>query len=398
MKVCLKPESSLAGRFMLGLLGILAFGVLGGCATFPGWLQSRGPSREAVQTVQPVTGIEVVEITDAVARRLLADKKSDSFAAAFAADKKSSDLVNPGDIIEVSVWEAPPALLFGEALVDSSVGPSTSSRVTIMPEQMVAREGTVNVPFAGQVKVEGRSLDQIENEIVRRLKGKANQPQVQVRMLRNNSANVAVVGEVTSSMRVALTPAGERLLDALATAGGVRQPTNKMTLQLTRGERVKAMPLDAVIRDPKQNIYLNPGDVVTALYQPLSFTALGAIDKNEEVPFEAQGITLAQALGRIGGLQDSRADARGVFIFRFESRALLDSVEKQAVVTPEGKVPVVYQLDLKDPASFFVAQSFPIRDKDVVYVANAPVAELQKFLNMVATVLSPVLGVTNSLQ
>jgi polysaccharide export outer membrane protein len=73
-------------------------------------------------------------------------------------------------------------------------------------------------------------------------------------------------------------------------------------------------------------------------------------------------------------------------------------VEKQTVVTPEGKVPVVYKLDLKDPASFFVAQGFPIRDKDVVYVANAPAAELQKFLNMVSTVLSPVLGVTNSIQ
>jgi polysaccharide export outer membrane protein len=393
----LKPESFLQGRFMSGVLSILAFSLLGGCAGFPSWswLQSSGPSRQTVQAVQPVTGIEVVEITDAVARRLLAEKKTDSFAESFSADRKSTEPVNPGDILEVSVWEAPPALLFGAALADPRAGTATS-RVTIMPDQMVSSEGTVNVPFAGQVKVAGRSLGQIENDIVSRLDGKANQPQVLVRMLRNNTANVTVVGEVTSSMRVPLTPKGERLLDALAAAGGVRQPVNKMTLQLTRGEEVRAMPLEAVIRDPKQNVYLQPGDVLTAMFQPLSFTALGATGKNEEVPFEAQGISLAQALARVGGLQDTRADAKGVFIFRFEREAALEWGDRKPVVTPEGKVAVVYQLDLKNPASFFVAQSFPVRDKDVLYTSNAPAAELQKFLNLISTIIYPSLGVINT--
>ena len=398
MKTSLKSESPLPGRLVSGALGILAFSVLGGCAGFPSWswLQSSGPSRQTVQAVQPVTGIEVVEITDAVARSLLAEKKTDSFAESFSsADKKLSDPVNPGDILEVSVWEAPPALLFGAALMDPRTGPSTS-RVTIMPDQMVSREGTVNVPFAGQVKVAGRSLEQIENDIVKRLEGKANQPQVLVRMLRNNTANVTVVGEVTSSMRVPLTPKGERLLDALAAAGGVRQPVNKMTLQLTRGDQVRAMPLEAVIRDPKQNIDLQPGDVLTAMFQPLSFTSLGATGKNEEVPFEAQGISLAQALARVGGLQDNRADANGVFIFRFEREAALEWGDKKPVVTPEGKVAVVYQLDLKNPASFFVAQSFPVRDKDVLFISNAPAAELQKFLNLISTIIYPSLGVINT--
>lgn len=394
----MNSESTLFARLISGLLGILVFSVLGGCATFPDWLPSGGPSRESVEkidTASSVSGIEVIEITDAVARSLLAEKKTDSFAKSFSSDKTLSDPVNPGDILEVSVWEAPPALLFGAALVDPRTGPSTS-RVTIIPDQMVSREGTVNVPFAGQVKVAGRSLEQIENDISSRLNGKANQPQVLVRMLRNNTANVTVVGEVTSSMRVPLTPKGERLLDALAAAGGVRQPVNKMTLQLTRDERVSAMPLDEVIRDPKQNIYLQPGDVVTAMYQPLSFTALGATGKNEEVPFEAQGISLAQALARVGGLQDTKADAKGVFIFRFERGVALEWGDKKPVVTPDGKVAVVYQLDLKNPASFFVAQSFPVRDKDVLYVSNAPAAELQKFLNLISTVVYPALGVINA--
>jgi len=385
-------------RCISGFLLFLALSLLGGCSSWPAWLQASGPSRsgvEGVREAQPPTGIEVVEITDAVARRLLVEVNSDSFSEVFSTERQFTDTVNPGDILEVSVWEAPPALLFGAALVDTRSSPS-SSRVTVLPEQMVSREGVVKVPFAGQIKVAGHRLDEIENEIVKRLHGKANQPQVMVRMLRNNTANVTVVGEVGNSTRMPLTPKGERLLDALAAAGGVRQPVNKMTLQLTRGDQVRSMPLESVIRDPKQNVYLQPGDVMTALFQPLSFTALGATGKNEEVPFEAQGISLAQALARVGGLQDSRADAMGVFIFRFEREAAIEWGDKKPVVTPEGKVPVVYRLDLKNPASFFVAQSFPVRDEDVLYVSNAPAAELQKFLNLISTIIYPSLGVINT--
>jgi polysaccharide export outer membrane protein len=141
-----------------------------------------------------------------------------------------------------------------------------------------------------------------------------------------------------------------------------------------------------------------PGDVVTAMYQPLSFTVLGATGKNEEQNFEAQGITLAQALARSGGLQDARADAQGVFIFRFEDPDAVDWINKPQL-TPDGKVPVIYRVDLKNPTTFFVAQSFPMKNKDVMYVSNAPAAELQKFLNIltsvVYTVATPVnLGLT----
>jgi polysaccharide export outer membrane protein len=147
-----------------------------------------------------------------------------------------------------------------------------------------------------------------------------------------------------------------------------------------------------VIRDPRQNVPLRAGDVVTALFQPLSFTALGATGKNEEINFEAQGITLAQALARAGGLIDSRSDAQGVFVFRLEPEAALSWPRQPASATPEGMVPVVYRIDLKKPSSFFVMQSFAINNRDIVYVSNAPAAELQKFLNLVFSVAYPILN------
>ncbi len=338
------------------------------------------------------SGIQIVDVNDAVARRLLAGQKQSLFSETFKASAHSGYVIGAGDVLEVSIWEAPPAALFGSGLMDPRMGPATT-RVTAFPEQMVNSDGTINIPFAGQIPASGRSPQQIEAEIVRRLKGKANLPQVLVRVIHNNTANVTVVGEVTSSTRMPLTARGERLLDALAAAGGVRQPVNKMTLQLTRGDQVQALPLETIIRDPKQNIVLQPGDVITSLFQPLSFTVLGATGKNEEMNFEAQGISLAQALARAGGLQDTRADAQGVFIFRFESPSAMDLGGKTPNMTPEGKIPVIYRVNLKDPATFFVAQSFPIQNKDVLYVSNAPAAELQKFLNIVVSALYPVANV-----
>lgn len=352
------------------------------------YLPSSGANRNEITQLDASVSlpIQVVDIDDATARRVFMAEKRVRFAEVFPSDISSGYRVGAGDILEVSIWEAPPATLFGSTVLDPRLGAATT-RVTTFPEQMVSYEGTINVPFAGMVPAAGKAPQQIEAEIARRLQGKANQPQVLVRVTRNATSNVTVVGEVAQSLRMPLTAKGERLLDAVAAAGGVRQPVGKMTVQVTRGEVVQAMALNSVIQDPKQNIILQPGDVVTALFQPLSFTALGATGKNEEVTFEAQGITLAQALARAGGLQDQQADAKGVFIFRYEEPLVLGGAGENPPLTPDGKVPVIYRIDLKDPRSFFVAQGFPIRNKDVLYVSNAPAAEVQKFLNILTSVV-----------
>jgi polysaccharide export outer membrane protein len=253
---------------------------------------------------------------------------------------------------------------------------------------MFSSDGTINIPFIGHLQVAGRSPRWIEEETARQLRAKANQPQVMLRVIKNATSAVTVVGEVGASGRIPLTARGERLLDALAASGGVRQAVNKISLQMTRGERVESMPLQRVIQDARQNILLQPGDVITALYQSFSFTVLGATGKNEEVNFETQGISLIQALARSGGFNDARADARAVFVFRFEDAKAMQW-PASAKTTPEGKVPVIYELDLKDPQSFFVGQNFAVQNGDVLYVANAPAAELQKFMNIVVSAFFP---------
>jgi polysaccharide export outer membrane protein len=404
VKLLLNRPSNALKRPIL-YVALLSSAWLSGCSTYPAWLPSGGPSLEQVTELEEAPAplgehsIRVLEVTRELSRKLRLAPSERTFGQVWG-QPVSSALggqggigLGAGDVVEVSVWEAPPAALFGTSVVDVRTGAASTSRVVVLPEQMVNHHGAISVPFVGAVQVAGRSTMEVETAIVERLRGKANQPQVLVRVVRNTTSNATVVGEVNLSNRLPLTAKGERVLDAVAAAGGVRQPVGKITLQLTRGDTVVAMPLDSVIRHPQHNVVLQPGDVLTALHQPYSFTVLGATLTNREIDFEAQGITLAQALGRIGGLQDNRADARGLFIFRFEDPALLPG--GTADKGEQAPVPVVYQVNLKDPASFFAAQDFPMRSRDVVYVANSPAAELQKFLNIVGSVTSPINVIQN---
>lgn len=364
--------------------------MLSGCASWPNWLSASGPSREQVQDKRDtgrIGGIQLIDVNDVLARSLAQSKKLGQFIDVFPSSGSNNYHIGPGDVIEVSVWEAPPAMLFGSVVLDPTAGPA-ASRVVTLPEQMIATDGMISIPFAGRISVTGRNTQDIEADIVKMLTGKANRPQVLVRVVKNNTSNVTLVGEVNSSTQLPLTPKGERLLDALAAGGGVKQPINRVAVQLSRENVTAVMPLDLVIRDPRQNVLLKPGDVVTVLFQPQSFSVLGATGKNEEIPFEAQGISLAQALARSGGLNDIRSDARGLFVFRFEDAKLIN-LKDQASKSPDGTVPVVYQIDLRDPASFFVTQNFPVQNRDVIYVANSPEAEFNKFLRLVVSVAVP---------
>jgi polysaccharide biosynthesis/export protein len=387
---CLRPSTSCILRHLAGIVVL----IISGCSGLP----SSGPSARSIQNQS--AHLQLIDLTPQIARQLLSHKQPAGFATIFGSSNiNSRDLrIGIGDTLEISIWEAPPATLFGGTDVPARSSAISSSRNTTLPEQTVGVEGKISVPFVGNIIVFSKSTSMVEAEIVQRLKGKANQPQVMVRLLRNNSSLATVVGEVVNNTRVPLTARGEKLLDAIAAAGGSKQPVHKTTIQISRGTTTVAMSLESIIRDAQHNIILQAGDVITAVYQPLSFTVLGATGKNDEISFESQGITLAQALGRIGGLQDSRADAKGLFIFRLENASTLTWPKSPAITTPEGMVPVIYKLDLQDPISFFAAQNFMLENKDIIYVANAPAAELQKFANLIYTITIPAISTLNLLR
>ncbi len=388
-------------RVRLGRLLVLALVVaVAGCSRFGRSGPYAGALRHAGGAQVQAAAITVVDLTAANAAHLVQADHGQTFAQALGDVAPVGTVIGKGDTIDIAVWEAPPAALFATISPPGTLASGIqAARSTGLPEQTVDETGRIFMPFVGEVDAAGRSPIDLEREITQRLQGKANHPQVIVRITHNALKNVSVLGDVAASGRFGVTPHGERVLDALANAGGVKQPVTKMVLQITRGSTVASMPLDTVIRDPAQNVRLAPDDVVTALYQPWTFTVLGAAGTNAEVPFEATGMTLAQALGRAGGLNDARADIHGVFLFRLENPVALDpATVATARTTPDGRVPVIYRLNMADPAAFFIAQGFRIRDHDVLYVANAPGADLQKFANTLANFAYAGLGIINQVK
>lgn len=397
-----RGPARIAPRAMILVAATMLFS-LGACAS----LGASGPETRTVRNASKesvgAANIQIIPATDVVARRVLAASRTASFSEVLGEVAPEGTIIGPGDVLEVSIWEAPPAVLFGATATfgtgsSGELATGTVAQQNTIPEMMVDRAGYIRVPFAGSILAAGQTPRQLERAITSRLSGKAHQPQVAVRITHNASSNVTLVGDVSNNSQVPLTPRGERLLDVLAAAGGVKTPIDKTTIQISRGGRVVTLPLDTVIRDPAQNVRLQANDVVTAISQSLSFTALGETGTSAEIPFESTGITLAQALGRAGGLKSDRADVRGVFVFRLEDPAALDPATlATARRTPDGRVPVIYTVDMKNPASFFVAQSFPMKDKDVLYISRAPLSDLQRFVGMIVSMAFPIVNFSRSL-
>jgi polysaccharide export outer membrane protein len=108
-----------------------------------------------------------------------------------------------------------------------------------------------------------------------------------------------------------------------------------------------------------------------------SITVLGAAKDVAEITFDNPSLTLSEALARSGGLSAEKADPTGVFIFRQERRG-------------DGAVePVIYRLNLLNPASYFAAQTFAMRQGDIMLVADARSNRLDTFLRMVNALASP---------
>jgi polysaccharide export outer membrane protein len=104
-------------------------------------------------------------------------------------------------------------------------------------------------------------------------------------------------------------------------------------------------------------------------------------------------MTLVEALAKAGGLQDQRSDPAGVFLFRYEPPEIVNTLGRPQLRTgPAGTSPIVYRLDLRNAKSYFLAQRFPIEDKDIIYVANADLNELQKFFTLLNTLTGPVIS------
>jgi len=326
----------------------------------------------------------IVDVDERIAQ-IVQQRRGDSFRGRFGDGRPAPyQRVGVGDGISVTIWESAPGGLFSSPIVDRA---STGSRSVNIPDQVVAQDGSITVPYAGRIRVLGLTPPQIEEQVVVQLTGKAIDPQALVTVSRNISNTATVTGEVVSGARVPLTVRGDRVLDVLSSAGGIRAPIHETYITLLRGGSSVSVPMQAIINNPSENIFVQPGDVITAVRQPTTFTAFGATARNAVIPFEQIEISMEEAIAKAGGLLDVQADPDGVFLFRFEPVALAQQLDPARVVQPGTQVvPVVYKISMRNARSYFYARQFPMQNKDILYVSAAPLNEVQKVLTMIGSV------------
>jgi len=295
--------------------------------------------------------------------------------------------VGVGDGIRINIWESSNGSLFGRSATTQA---SAGSSVSTIPDQIVARDGSINVPYAGRLKVVGKTTVQIEKQIVSRLAGRTADPQAMVSLSQNVSYSTTVTGDVKKAARVPLSPKGDRILDVVAAAGGISAPVHEAFITLSRDGSSLSVPLRAILSDPKENVYVRPRDIVTVYRAPQSFTAFGATGKNAVIGFDAGGITLDEAMGKAGGLRSNQADPKGVFVLRYEP---VDLVRNYPNIPPHllesNIVAVAYRLDMRDPTSLFRARRFVMRDKDILYVSHAPITQVEQVARIFGMMVSP---------
>ncbi len=376
-------------------MATLSLGITG-CASYMPYSGPRASSMNDVAHNRAMSEIQLVDVNYAISHYLKEkiERPRLELLKDFINPNPLRYTVGPGDTLQVYIWEAPPAMLFATGTASMSI--PSGSMMTSIPEQMVGSDGDIVMPFAGKIPCTGKTLNEIGAEIRERLIHMAHDPQVVVRLVKNHAQSITVVGNVKNSTMVPMIPGGVSVLQALAVAGGVVKPVNKVTIQLSRSGKVLQLPLEEIIRNPREDVSLRGGDVLTALYKPLQVTVMGATKETKEVDFQAAGISLAQALAQAGGLDGNQADAKAVFVFRFEKPSLLPHWPKPVRLTASGEVPVVFRFNFSDPATLFAAQTFPIQNHDLIYVASAPITDLQKFLGLIVQIVYPIQGLTTA--
>jgi polysaccharide export outer membrane protein len=300
-----------------------------------------------------------------------------------------------GDIVSVSIFEAAAGGLYIPA--EAGVRPGN---FVALPNQPIDTHGNIFIPYAGQIRAAGKTPAQVEQEIVDRIKNRAIEPQAVVALVTQNSSLITVIGEINSSTtasptgRIVPQPSGERLLDVITRAGGLRDQGQDTWVVLERQGRRAAVPFGSLIYEPGNNIWAWPNDTIYLYKEPQTFLAFGASGLQGQFPFSAGPgssawrMTLAESVAAAGGLLDLVADPGSVFLYRREPRELAALLGVDCSKMDGPTVPIVYSVNFSDPAGYFLATKVQMRDKDVIFAANAQAVEITKFAAFANTVIS----------
>jgi polysaccharide export outer membrane protein len=297
---------------------------------------------------------------------------------------KPNQVVGVGDVLNISIFEAAPGGLF----TPGQAAGARPGNFVDLPPQAVDQKGSIYVPYAGEIPAAARTIPDIQQAVVARLRNRAIEPQVVISLNAQHSSVVSVLGDVNTPGVLALNSVGERLMALIARAGGPKFEAIESYVTLQRdGKRVRVL-LSRVVHDPNENIFIRPNDVIFITHEAPTFTALGALNQNvfgfnSEIPFDVETLTLAQAMGKAGGLNDQQSDPSELYVYRYEERHFLEKLGVDTTRFTFDMIPTIYRVNLRDPSGMLLAAGFQMRSKDVMYVANARVVDYYKLLTLI---------------
>ena len=308
-----------------------------------------------------------------------------------------------GDILGVTIFEAASGGLF----IPSEGGVRPGNFITI-PNQAVDIHGNISIPYAGSIRASGRTKVEVQDAIVAALKNRAIQPQVVVSLVEQKTSMITILGEGRSAWIPANT-SPERVLAVIARAGfsgagvggaGFGSAGSGSWVLLERNGRRALAPFGALIYEPANNVYVHPNDTIYLYFEPQTFLAFGAVGAQQQIPFGTWRLSLAEAISRAGGLVDLQADPASVFLYRGEARDVAEAMGIDCGPYEGPVIPVIYTINLRDPAGYFLASSFEMRNKDILYASNAFSVESTKFMSYLntinATIQTPMTTITTA--
>lgn len=342
-----------------------------------------GPNKRQIYagSVQKEGDAFVVSVNDRVTRATAVVPAlgfSDQF---LSAGKLTSDVIRPGDVLGLTVWEN----------VDDGLLAAEATNATVLEEVQVDSAGFIFVPYAGRLRASGSTPDQLRQTITKKLEDQTPDPQVQVRRLAGDGAAVSLTGAVGGQGVYAIERPTRTLATMLARAGGVVIEPENAQVTVIRGATQGKIWFQDLYKHPELDIALRGGDKILVEEDSRSFTALGATNAQARVPFETQDLSALEAIAQVGGLISTASDPTGVFVFRNEPAEIANQVLGRDDLI--GAQRMIYVLNLTQPNGLFVARDFVIRDDDTLYVTEAPYAQWTKTISLLASPLTPLASV-----
>lgn len=283
--------------------------------------------------------------------------------------------IGKGDILNITVWDHPELTI-----------PAGQFRSSSETGNWVNHKGNIFYPYIGEVHVEGKTLEEVRSQIARRLAKYVEKPQVDINVAAFRSHKVFVTGEVRKPGNVPVTNIPLTLLDAINQAEGLTEKADWSRVTLHRDGKNESVSLQSMLQNGEmtQNRLLLPGDIAhVASIDDRKVYVMGSVKDAGTLPIGRNGLSLTEAISNVGGLNETEADATGVFVIRRLTGADKQEANKKLQESQKQKLARVYQLDLSDATAMVLGVEFPLQQNDVVYVTTAPISRWARVVNQI---------------